>query len=681
MPQLPSGKKAHVSSMMSAAVLSVFFGLAVVIYGSAMALTVNAEGAVTIIAGPSVTNIQETSAVVTWSTSSSGTSVVYFGLTSDMGQVFRKIVPLEETEVSEIRHTMTLWELQPGSTYYYRVETVADEGRIMSGQQQFTTLPIEPLQPACTDDLWECGEWSECSTTGEQVRTCVLAKNCAEKENQTPATKQPCELESVADETDDEQIEDETEDDTEVEEPESEDDDSADSTQFDPPATQPGTGTGSDWSAGNEPGTRNSGTSGTEPTDDQDEASEDDENGDEPSTADTDQPQQSFQVRQAQFRTGAGLSSAQIAHCASFGVSLEMCYAWLKLNASENECREVGLVTAEACEIYLIDKYGGTFPGCDDLSPVDCQRVKDILLTGYLNESDRAEVERMLRQAAETGQGFSLAEISPINEESIDDVAWWPSQVEAGTETSSLVLMIDTDGDGLADSLEMIYGTDPLNPDTDGDGLPDGEEVKFIEDFEGRSAMQIDPQMLLSYLANRGAIGQPRGVGETVETFTVGTGISSDTYVNPLTGSEEETTAGLLTLTGQCEPNSICFVYLYSYVPLVYVATTDESGNFVVTIGEHVMDGEHTAYVAVTDDTGRVVRRSNPLSFLVSNAQAVDEDEYLQPFAVQQEEALPLSEGISRYSWAYGLGAFVLVLFAALIVWIVIGKVGEENGN
>ncbi len=35
----------------------------------------------------------------------------------------------------------------------------------------------------------------------------------------------------------------------------------------------------------------------------------------------------------------------------------------------------------------------------------------------------------------------------------------------------------DTDGDGLTNLMEQVYGTDPLNPDTDGDGLTDGQEV------------------------------------------------------------------------------------------------------------------------------------------------------------------------------------------------------------
>ena len=37
---------------------------------------------------------------------------------------------------------------------------------------------------------------------------------------------------------------------------------------------------------------------------------------------------------------------------------------------------------------------------------------------------------------------------------------------------------LDTDGDGLTDTQEAIYGTDPNNPDTDGDGYLDGDEVK-----------------------------------------------------------------------------------------------------------------------------------------------------------------------------------------------------------
>ena len=52
------------------------------------------------------------------------------------------------------------------------------------------------------------------------------------------------------------------------------------------------------------------------------------------------------------------------------------------------------------------------------------------------------------------------------------------SETSFGTEVDCLrVYNMDTDGDGLLDREEEIYGSDPDNPDTDGDGYSDGEEV------------------------------------------------------------------------------------------------------------------------------------------------------------------------------------------------------------
>ncbi|KXK26370.1 MAG: hypothetical protein TR69_WS6001000372 [candidate division WS6 bacterium OLB20] len=41
---------------------------------------------------------------------------------------------------------------------------------------------------------------------------------------------------------------------------------------------------------------------------------------------------------------------------------------------------------------------------------------------------------------------------------------------------------VDTDGDGITDSEELVLGTDPDNPDTDGDGLEDGLELEIRTD-------------------------------------------------------------------------------------------------------------------------------------------------------------------------------------------------------
>ncbi|MEW6486517.1 MAG: hypothetical protein AB1578_01205 [Thermodesulfobacteriota bacterium] len=63
---------------------------------------------------------------------------------------------------------------------------------------------------------------------------------------------------------------------------------------------------------------------------------------------------------------------------------------------------------------------------------------------------------------------------APVLTEDVDGdgLNWW-EEFQAGTNP----LDPDTDGDGLLDGEEIALGTNPLNPDTDGDGMPDGWEV------------------------------------------------------------------------------------------------------------------------------------------------------------------------------------------------------------
>lgn len=64
-----------------------------------------------------------------------------------------------------------------------------------------------------------------------------------------------------------------------------------------------------------------------------------------------------------------------------------------------------------------------------------------------------------------TGCGLTEKEVNKSNK-----------QGAQGGDT--LAAPVDSDGDGMLDSEEAKYGTDPKNPDSDGDGLGDGEEIR-----------------------------------------------------------------------------------------------------------------------------------------------------------------------------------------------------------
>ncbi|MDD7319040.1 MAG: thrombospondin type 3 repeat-containing protein, partial [Prevotellaceae bacterium] len=52
--------------------------------------------------------------------------------------------------------------------------------------------------------------------------------------------------------------------------------------------------------------------------------------------------------------------------------------------------------------------------------------------------------------------------------------------------------LTDSDHDGLIDTLEYQFGTDPKNPDTDGDGVPDGQEV-LVDETDPNNAKEYLP--------------------------------------------------------------------------------------------------------------------------------------------------------------------------------------------
>jgi hypothetical protein len=177
-------------------------------------------------------------------------------------------------------------------------------------------------------------------------------------------------------------------------------------------------------------------------------------------------------------------------------------------------------------------------------------------------------------------------------------------------QTAPIVIIIDNDGDGLSNDMEKRLGTDPDKADTDGDGYNDKEEIANGYNPLGEGKAETKSSPIEKAIINNQEIEHPKSSGQQKESFVVEkieNSVSEKGYV----------------LSGKCEPNSIATLYIYSDVPIVTTVATDEYGNWQYEFKESLEDGEHEVFVAINDDTGKVISKSNPLSFIVQEAKAV----------------------------------------------------------
>ncbi len=160
----------------------------------------------------------------------------------------------------------------------------------------------------------------------------------------------------------------------------------------------------------------------------------------------------------------------------------------------------------------------------------------------------------------------------------------------------------DSDKDGLSDIDEVRYGTDPQAADSDLDGFIDGDEVRSGFDPVKYSPGDQSDQIVFE---------SPKMYGEVKPNYSV-----KNVSIKPSENGESK-----LHLEGKGLPNSFVTIYIYSD-PIVLTVKTDSDGNWTYELDKNLEDGNHEAYVAVTDNTGKITAKSEPIAF-VKTAQAV----------------------------------------------------------
>jgi len=333
------------------------------------------------------------------------------------------------------------------------------------------------------------------------------------------------------------------------------------------------------------------------------------------------------------------------------------------------ECQKAGIDDEKECQEFMFNKYAPRVK-CDNLEDWQCKNlVKEKHLGNIV--AKQAQFDKIKEKSVEIiGKSIELKELeleifqekkmTPLVKENTKLKIVEAAENLVLNEENSLIqtapvaLLIDTDKDGLSDDLETRLGTDPSNADSDRDGYNDGEEVKngFNPFGEGKLEKEIAP--IEEAIIQNKTLGHPKIEGEEKENLAVESIANAE-------GKEGNLNEGYI-LSGKSEPNSVATLYIYSDLPLVVTVKTDEYGNWEYKLDQSLTDGEHEIYVAINDNTGKVVDKSKPLNFFIREARSVSVKDFVAPVASAASQIPKESENSIRY--------YLIVAFVSIIIGI-----------
>lgn len=119
--------------------------------------------------------------------------------TSRTEERVEEVVEVREVEIEtraeeEVRCTEDTWECGDWSDCSERGEQTRTCRMSYDCEYVRSATPTQTQSctPRCTEDTWECGDWSECSESGTQDRTCRLSSDCEYVSDPSPDTRQSC---------------------------------------------------------------------------------------------------------------------------------------------------------------------------------------------------------------------------------------------------------------------------------------------------------------------------------------------------------------------------------------------------------------------------------------------------------------------------------------------------------
>ena len=218
----------------------------------------------------------------------------------------------------------------------------------------------------------------------------------------------------------------------------------------------------------------------------------------------------------------------------------------------------------------------------------------------------------------------------------------------------------DDDGDGIPNTVEEQYGLNPNTLDSDSDGRLDAEEVLAGENPGGSGSLEDG-------IGSQGA--------EEFNTFVKGlpvdnpitSGITSeDLQIITVFNSTIVDQGNSIVISGIGPPYSTITIFIYSS-PIVVVTKTDANGNFSYVLDKEILDGKHEVYATITDETGKIDKKSSSFSFFVRSARAVNEEEYLRGYTNVESTSSELVREYIIIAILLVLGGFFIYVLIRLV--------------
>ncbi len=296
-----------------------------------------------------------------------------------------------------------------------------------------------------------------------------------------------------------------------------------------------------------------------------------------------------------------------------------------------SECSKAGAENLDKCKELLIAKYADKIK-CQNLSDEECKASLKNTYTEAVVAAEK-KYERIKERASEIfGKEMSIEELENIINEGEENLGVSvPIKTKQTAvkilksysniiidkdkgliQTAPIAVIIDTDGDGIPDETEIRIGTSPNKKDTDGDGYSDSEEILNGYNPLGGGKNEIALSPIERAILESQTIEHPKTSGEEQNTLTI----------EKIENNAKNSSNGY-NISGKAEPNKTITLYIYSDIPVITTVTTDEFGNWEYHFKEPLEDGTHEVYIAINDNTGKVVSKSKPFDLFIKEAKAV----------------------------------------------------------